>query len=52
MRQHQARTWWVVAIGAVLLLLGVWLATMTMKRHERLRTCHAGSWTGLVKHAK
>jgi hypothetical protein len=52
MRQHQSGTWWVVGVGAFLLLLGVWLATMTMKRHERLRTGHANPWTGLVKHAK
>jgi len=52
MRQHQSKTWWVVGVGAFLLLLGVWLATMTMKRHERLRTGHASPWTGLVKHAK
>ncbi len=52
MRQHKSATWWLVGVGALLLLVGAWLATLTMKRHERMRSVHAGPWTGLIRQAK
>ena len=52
MQKHKSRAWWLIGLGAFLLLLGVWLTTMTVKRHQRQRAGHSGSWFGLVKHVK
>lgn len=49
MRQHKSGTWWLVGIGAILLLLGVWL--LNMKHHQRTRNGHSGPWS-VVKRAK
>ena len=37
MRHHRAATPWIFALGIVLLVAGVWLATLTMKRSQRTR---------------
>jgi len=37
MRRHHAVTSWIIALGIVLLVCGVWLASRTMKRSHQTR---------------